>query len=50
MGMAARSYVAERFALDRIVEMELALLDEVAADFFMPRLIARQGASPSLVP
>jgi glycosyltransferase involved in cell wall biosynthesis len=50
MGMAARSYVAERFALDRIVEMELALLDEVAADFFMPRLVARQGASPSLVP
>jgi glycosyltransferase involved in cell wall biosynthesis len=50
MRMAARSYVAQRFSLDKVVEMELSLLDEVAADFRRPRLVARQGASPSLVP
>jgi hypothetical protein len=49
MGAAARSYVADRFSLERVVDMELALLDEVAMDSPTTPLLASSGDSPALV-
>ena len=46
LGAAARSYVADRFSLERVVDMELALLDEVAMEIRTPQLLA-SGAEPT---
>lgn len=48
LGAAARSYVADRFSLERVVDMELALLDEVAMEIRTPQLLA-SGAEPTAV-
>ncbi|MGE3153970.1 MAG: glycosyltransferase family 4 protein [Nitrospiraceae bacterium] len=48
MGAAARSYVGERFSLDRVAEMELELLDELDADFRTPQGVAGEGAPKPL--
>ncbi|HET9846616.1 MAG TPA: glycosyltransferase family 4 protein [Nitrospira sp.] len=46
LGAAARSYVADRFSLERVVDMELALLDELAMEIRTPQLLA-SGAEPT---
>jgi glycosyltransferase involved in cell wall biosynthesis len=48
LGAAARSYVADRFSLERVVDMELALLDEVAMEIRTPQLLA-SGAEPTVL-
>ena len=46
MGGAARSYVADRFSLERVVDMELALLDEMAMEIRRTHLLA-SGSEPT---
>ncbi len=48
LGCAGRAYVSERFALDRVVELEAALLEELASDGEAPRELASEGASASI--
>jgi len=49
MGAAARSYVTDRFSLERVVDMELALLDEVAMESRTTPLLARGAESTALM-
>ncbi len=48
IGAAARSYVADRFSLERVVDMELALLDEMVAEIRPLRLLATGCGSTAL--
>ena len=46
LGAAARAHVAERFSLERVAEMESALLDEIAEGVRMAGTCANGAGSP----
>jgi glycosyltransferase involved in cell wall biosynthesis len=48
LGAAARAYVADRFALERVAEMEATLLEELAGDAQMAGTLT-SGAESTLV-
>lgn len=50
MGVAARAYVAERFSLDRVVQMEAALLEELAGDAQTAGTLTHGAESPLVRP
>jgi hypothetical protein len=42
MGTAACSYVAGRFSLEHVAKMEMALLEELAAEHRSPRVVTSE--------